>query len=47
MSLTELLIPTNDNENNKVDWKIIMVFACTYFLIGFTNYKMAANFNFV
>ena len=47
MSLTELLMPTNDNENNKVDWKIIMVLVCAYFLIGFTNYKIAANFNFV
>jgi len=45
MSLTELLIPSRWEE--KVNRKTILVLICTYLLIGFCNYKMAANFNFV
>ncbi|MBO7504612.1 hypothetical protein J6T66_00050 [bacterium] len=47
MSITELLFPTNEKKSNKVQRKYIIVLVCAYLLIGFTNYKMAANFNFV
>ncbi len=47
MSLTELLFPTNERKSEKVQRKYIIVLACAYLLIGFTNYKMEANFNFV
>ena len=29
------------------NWKTILVLVCAYLLIGFTNYTMSANFNFV
>jgi len=45
MSLTEIIFPSN--EKNKANRKHIIVLICWYLLIGFTNYKMAANFNFV
>ena len=32
---------------NKVNWINIIILVCAYLLIGFTNYAMAANFNFV
>ena len=47
MSTTELLIPTKRENNEKIWWINIIVIACTYILIAFTNYKMAANFNLV
>ena len=47
MSLTELLFPTNEKKSEKVQRKHIIVLACAYLLIWFTNYKMGANFNFV
>lgn len=47
MSLTELLFPTNEKKSDKIQRKYIFVLVCAYLLIGFTNYKMAANFNFV
>ena len=47
MSLTELLFPSNEKKSDKIQWKYIFVLVCAYLLIGFTNYKMAANFNFV
>lgn len=47
MSLTELLFPTNEKKSERVQRKYIIVLACAYLLIGFTNYKMEANFNFV
>ena len=47
MSLTELLFPTNERKSEKVQRKYIIVLVCAYLLIGFTNYKMEANFNFV
>lgn len=45
MSITELLIPTKRENNEKVWWINILVIICAYILIAFTNYKMAANFN--
>ncbi len=47
ISLTELLFPTNEKKSEKVQRKYIIVLVCAYLLIGFTNYKMEANFNFV
>ncbi len=47
MSLTELLFPTNEKKSEKFQRKYIIVLACAYLLIWFTNYKMGANFNFV
>jgi hypothetical protein len=47
MSITELLFPTNEKKSDKIQRKYIFVLVCAYLLIGFTNYKMAANFNFV
>ena len=47
MSLTELLFPTNERKSEKVQRKYIIVLACAYLLIAFTNYKMEANFNLV
>ena len=47
MSITELLIPSKKENNEKTNWKQIVVLACAYLLIWFTNYKMWANFNFV
>ena len=47
MSLTELLFPSNEKKADKIQRKYIIVLACAYLLIGFTNYKMAANFNFM
>ena len=47
MSITELLIPSKRENNEKVNRKQIVVLACAYLLIWFTNYKMWANFNFV
>jgi hypothetical protein len=38
---------TDDVEKIDWNWKTILVLVCAYLLIGFTNYKMAANFNFV
>ena len=47
MSITELLIPSNREKSEKIDWKNIVILACAYLLIAFTNYKMGANFNLV
>jgi len=47
MSLTELLFPSNEKKADKIQRKYIVVLACAYLLIGFTNYKMEANFNFM
>jgi hypothetical protein len=47
MSLTELIFPTKEKKSEKLQRKYIIVLVCAYLLIGFTNYKMAANFNFV
>ena len=47
MSITELLIPSKRENNEKTNRKQTVVLACAYLLIWFTNYKMAANFNFV
>ena len=47
MSITELLIPSNREKSEKIDWKNIVILACAYLLIAFTNYKMDANFNLV
>ena len=47
MSITELLIPSNRNKSEKIWRKNIIIIACAYLLIAFTNYKMAANFNLV
>ena len=47
MSISELLFPSNEKKSDKIQRKYIIVIACAYILIGFTNYKMAANFNFV
>ena len=47
MSITELLIPSKKENNEKIWWKNIVVIVCAYMLIAFTNYKMAANFNLV
>jgi hypothetical protein len=46
ISFTELLIPSNE-KNKEIGWKTILILTCTYLLIGFTNYKMEANFNFM
>ena len=46
ISFTELLIPSNE-KNKKIGWKTILILTCTYLLIGFINYKMEANFNFM
>lgn len=45
LSMTELLIPSKNN--NKIGRKTILTLICTYLLIGFVNYTMAANFNFM
>ena len=45
MSVTELLIPSTRENNHKISWKEILVLICTYILIAFTNYTMAANYN--
>ena len=47
MSFTELLFPLNEKKSDRIQRKYIIVLACAYLLIWFTNYKMAANFNFV
>ena len=47
MSITELLLPSNWEESEKSQRKNIVVLICAYLLIGFTNYTMKANFNFV
>ena len=47
MSITELLIPSNREKSEKINWKNITILACAYLLIAFTNYKMGANFNLV
>jgi len=47
MSITELLIPSKRENNEKIWWKSILIIACVYILIAFTNYKMEANFNLV
>ena len=47
MSITELLIPSKRENNEKIWWKPILIIACAYLLIAFTNYKMEANFNLV
>lgn len=47
MSLTELLFPSNNEWKHKIWWKSVLVIICAYLLIGFCNYKMEANFNFV
>ena len=47
MLFTELLVPSKKESNDKIGRKTVLVLACAYILIGFTNYKMEANFNFV
>ncbi len=47
MSITELLIPSKRESNEKIWWKPILILTCAYILIAFTNYKMEANFNLV
>lgn len=47
MSITELLIPSDKEKSDKVWRKDIVVIICAYLLIGFTNYTMKGNFNFV
>ena len=47
MSITELVIPSKKENNEKIWRKGILVLICSYLLIWFTNYKMGANFNFV
>ncbi len=47
MTITELLLPINEKKSDKIQRKYVFVLMCAYLLIGFTNYKMAANFNFV
>ena len=47
MLFTELLVPLKKESNNKIGRKTVLVLTCAYILIGFTNYKMEANFNFV
>jgi len=47
MSFTELLVPSKKENNDKIWWKAVLLLTCAYLLIGFTNYKMGANFNFV
>lgn len=47
MSITELLLPSNWEKSEKSQRKNIVVLICAYLLIGFTNYTMKANFNFV
>lgn len=38
---------TDDAVRINWNWKTVLVLICAYLLIGFVNYKMAANFNFV
>ena len=47
MLFTELLVPSKKESNDKIGRKTVLVLVCAYILIGFTNYKMEANFNFV
>jgi hypothetical protein len=47
MSITELLLPSNWEKSEKSQRKNIIVLICAYLLIGFINYTMKANFNFV
>ena len=47
MAATELLFPSKGEKSDKIQAKNIIVLVCTYLLIGFTNYVMKANFNFM
>ena len=47
ISITELLIPSKRENNEEIWWKPVLIIACAYLLIAFTNYKMEANFNLV
>lgn len=47
MSITELLIPSKKESNEKIWRKTVLILICAYILIAFTNYKMGANFNLV
>ena len=47
MSFTELLFPSKWDKSEKNQWRSIIVLICAYLLIGFTNYTLKANYNFV
>ena len=47
MSVTELLVPSKREKDEKIDWKNIVILVCAYLLIGFANYTMKANYNFM
>ena len=47
MSVTELLVPSKRENDEKVNWKNIVILVCAYLLIVFFNYTMKANYNFM
>jgi len=47
MAITELLIPSKRENNEKIWRKTVLILICAYILIAFTNYKIGANFNLV
>lgn len=47
MTFTELLFPSKREKSDKIQVKNIIVLACAYLLIGFVNYIMKGNYNFV
>ena len=47
MTFTELLFPSNEKKSDKIQMKNVIVLICAYLLIGFMNYTMKGNYNFV
>lgn len=47
MTFTELLFPSKWEKSDKIQIKNIIVLVCAYLLIGFMNYIMKGNYNFV
>ena len=47
MGFTELLFPSKWDKPDKNQWRSIIVLICAYLLIGFINYTLKANYNFV
>jgi len=47
MIFTETLFPSKWEKSDKIQVKNIIVLACAYLLIGFVNYIMKGNYNFV
>lgn len=47
MAFTELLFPSGKEKSGKFQRKNIIILVCGYLLIGFTNYTLKANYNFL